>query len=803
MRELRYVGSDAVRPDAADKVTGRAYYIHDLSRPGMLYGKLKFSEHASARIAHIDTSRALALPGVRAVITAYDTPELRIGFLRDNFALKKGRVRQFRDEVAAVAAIDPDIAAEAIELIRVEYEPLPAVFTPEAALAEGAPLVHEVDADGRPLTSNLLPVTVHHESGDLAAGERASKYIVEGEFSTPLIQQACMGTAGCIAEMDTRGNLTMWAKTQIPFLAQRDFVRALEAMGLAGRNARVIVPTLGGAFGTGLDTHAYEYIAILLAHRTGRPVKILYDRREEFANLSPRQSARTRVVQGCDADGRLTFRRVEVLQDNGAYTSWGATYPTVMLIPATSLYKVPNVWFDAKLVYTNNTYAQAMRGYGNPEVTWPIECLLDELADKVGMDPLELRLLNKNTPGEKTPMGLEIGTCGLGECLEFAKKSLDWQNKRGKQRHLRRGVGVASLVHVGGSGRIYRSDGGGVILKLDDFGNVNVSYGGVEMGQGLHSALTLGVAEALGVTPDKISINATDTATCPWDVGTHASRGAFIALNAAILAAKKARAKIFALAAEIYAAEAQKNLAAWQKKNPAYQPPAYDLKAAARADNLELCDGFLFPKDAPSDAWLRLEIGKLLRALHFRGVAGQMVIEEAFYEPPSALPDWSKGVGNMSASYAYGVQAFEVEVDVETGSVHILKGVSAHDVGRVLNQQTLRGQVQGGLAQGIGYALYEEVKTAEGRVMNPSFTDYKIPTAHEMAFPVDVCFVETDDPAGPFGAKGVGEPGLVPTAPALANAIFDAVGVRIHDLPITAEKIVLALAARKNQGKQG
>ena len=797
MRELRYVGTDAPRPDAADKAAGRAPYIHDLSRPGMLFGKIKFSEHASARIKHIDTSRAERLPGVRAVITGYDTPELRIGFLRDNFALKRDRVRQFRDEVAAVAAIDPDIAAEAIELIRVEYEPLPAVFTPEEALAEGAPLVHERDADGRPVTSNLLNVQVHHESGDLAAGERASKHIVEGEFSTPLIQQACMGTAGCIAEMDVRGNLTIWAKTQIPFLAQKDFIRALEAMGLSGRNARVIVPTLGGAFGTGLDTHAYEHIAILLAHKTGRPVKIVYDRREEFANLSPRQSARTRVVQGCDADGRLTFRRVEVLQDNGAYTSWGATYPTVMLIPATSLYKVQNVWFDAKLVYTNNTYAQAMRGYGNPEVTWPIECLLDELAERVGMDPLELRLLNRNTPGEKTPMGLDITTCGLGECLEFAKKSLDWQNKRGKQRDKRRGLGVASLVHVGGSGRIYRSDGGGVILKLDDFGNVNVSYGGVEMGQGLHSALTLGVAEALGVLPEKVSINPTDTSTCPWDVGTHASRGAFIALNAATRAADKARKKIFALASEIYAAEAKKNLAAFQKKNPGYQPPAYDVAAAARADNLEFEAGFLFPKDAPNEPWLKLEIGKLLRALHFRGAQGQMIIEEAFYEPPSTLPDWSKGVGNMSASYAYGVQAFEVEVDTETGDVKILKGVSAHDVGRVLNQQTLRGQVQGGLAQGIGYALYEEVKTHEGRVLNPSFTDYKIPTAHEMAFPVDIFFAETDDPAGPFGAKGVGEPGLVPTAPALANAIYDAIGVRIHDLPITPEKIVMALKNKK------
>jgi CO/xanthine dehydrogenase Mo-binding subunit len=785
MSEHRHVGKDTARPDAADKAAGRAYYIQDLVRPGMLYGKVKFSEHAHARIVAIDVSRALRLPGVRAVITAEDSPEIRIGFLRDNFALKKGKVRQFRDEVAAVAAIDPEIAAEAVELIRVEYEPLPGVFTPEEALAEGAPLVHEFDAAGRPVTTNLLPLPYHHESGDLAAAERASRHIVEGTFSTPVVQQSCMGTAGCIAELDVRGNLTIWAKTQIPFLAQRDFIRALEAMGLAGRNARVIVPAIGGAFGTGLDTHAYEYISILLAHRTGRPVKIVYDREEEFRNLSPRQSATTRVVQGCDRDGKLTFRRIEVLQDNGAYASWGATYPTVMLLPVTSLYRVPAVHFDARVVYTNNTYCQAMRGYGNPEVTWAIESNLDELAEAAGIDPYELRHINRNQAGDETPMGLRFSTCGEGECLERTAQRLDWKQKRGEQRKKGRGVGMAALMHVGGSGRIYKSDGGGVILKLDDFGNVNVSYGGVEMGQGLHSALCLGVADALGVTPDRVHVNQTDTATCPWDVGTHASRGAFIALNAAILAAEKLRARLFEAAAEIFLRELAKS------------GGSAPVSACAPGD-LELASGELFLRAHPE---ARIELGRVLRALHFRGVKGQMFTEEAFYEPKSELPDWSVGKGDMSATYAFGVQGAEVEVDEETGVVKILRMVSAHDVGRVLNPQTLAGQIYGGLAQGVGYALYEQVKSSEGRIQNPSFTDYKIPTACELDFPVDVELIETLDATGPFGAKGVGEPGLVPTAPAIANAIYDAIGIRIRDLPITPDKIVAALRAR-TEGKK-
>ncbi|MBI4878763.1 MAG: xanthine dehydrogenase family protein molybdopterin-binding subunit [Planctomycetes bacterium] len=796
MSEFSFIGKEVRRPEGGDKASGRALYIHDLARPGMLFGKIKFSEHAHARIKKIDVSRARQVPGVHAVITAYDTPEIRIGFLRDNFALKKDKVRQFRDEIAAVAAADADAAAEAVELIEVEYEPLPGVFTPEEAMAPGAPLVHEVAPDGARRASNVLDLAYGHDSGDIEAGRRAARHVVTGEYSTPLIQQSCMGTAGCLAEFDAAGNLTIWAKTQIPFLAQRDFNQALNALGLGGRNTRVIVPALGGGFGTGLDTHAYEYIAILLAWRSGRPVKIVYDREEEFSCLSPRQSARTRIAQGCDASGRLTFRDVEVLQDNGAYTSWGATYPSVMLLPVTSLYRVPNVRFRARLVYTNNTYCQAMRGYGNPEVTWPIESSLDDLAAAAGIDPLDLRLLNCNEPGEATPMGLKVTTCGLRECLESAAGRLNWREKRGAERRVARGVGLASLIHVGGGGKIYRSDGSGIVLKLDDFGNVNVSYGGVEMGQGLHTVLRQAVAEAVGIRPENVFVNQTDTATCPWDVGTHASRGAFMAGNAALLAAARLREKLFHWAETIFPVEVERNVRALRRRDPAYRPPDLDVARAAQAGNFELKEGWLFLRDAPEDPALRIEFGRLLRAVHYRD-RGTIFTQEAFYEPNTELPDWSKGRGNMSENYAYGTQAVEVEVDRETGEVKILSLVAAHDVGRVLNPVTLKGQLYGALAQGVGYALYEEVKTRAGRILNPGFTDYKIPTACEMDFPIELVFVETDERSGPFGAKGVGEPGMVPTAPAIANAIYDAVGVRVKDLPITPEKVLAALQAAR------
>jgi CO/xanthine dehydrogenase Mo-binding subunit len=790
MTDFIHIGKKASRPDSPDKAAGKAHYIHDLERPGMLYGKIKFSDHPHARIKNIDTSKAERLTGVRAVITAANTPEIRFGFLRDNFALKKDKVRHYRDEIAAVAAIDPEIAEEAVELIHVEYEPLPGIFSPLEAMQEGSPLIHETDAQGRPRTDNLVPLKFHHESGDLEAGKQAAKYIAEGEYSTPMVQQCCLGTAGCIAEFDMSSNLTIWTKTQIPFLAQRDFNRALSDMGLPGKNTRVIVPTLGGAFGSGLDTHAYEYIAILLAFQTGRPVKIVYTRAEEFSNLSPRQSSITKIMQGCDQNGGLTFREVSVLQDNGAYTSWGATYPSVMMMPATSLYRVPNVYFNARLVYTNNTYCQAMRGYGNPEHTWALESNMDELAEEAGIDPFDFRMLNRNQPNETTPMGLKVSTCGLKECLETVARKLDWKKKRKKGKHS--GVGMASLIHVGGGGRIYRSDASGLILKLDDFGNVNVFHGGVEMGQGLHSVLTLAVAEALGVKPEQVIINPTDTGTCPWDVGTHASRGAFMACNAAILAANKLRTKIFELAEEFFPRETEQNLKKFLEQNPGYKPPKFDAKKASRRDRFELRDGFIFIKEGPREPWLQLELGRLLRAVHFRN-QGQMLSTEVFYDPPNELPDFEKGLGNISATYAYGTQGAEVEVDTETGEVKILRMVAAHDVGKVLNPMALKGQIYGALAQGVGYALYEELRSQQGKIMNPNFRDYKIPRVQEMNFPIDLEFIETDDSYGPFGAKGVAEPGLVPTAPAIANAIYDAIGIRIRDLPITPEKILAAL----------
>jgi len=798
MSDLSFVGTEAPRPDAPEKVAGKAIYIHDLTRPNMLYGKIKYSEYAHAKILNVDTTRAERLPGVRAVITGYNTPEIRFGFIKDNHILKRGKVRQFRDEVAAVAATDPEIVEEAVSLIKIEYEELPAVFDPEEALKEGAPLIHEKDPRGRPREDNLLPVPWKFVSGDVENAKDNARYIAEDRLETPLVQQSCMGTAGCIAEFDLNNNLIIRTKTQIPFLAQNDFNQALAAMGLKGKNSRVIVPTLGGAFGTGLDTHGYEYIAILLAYKTGRPVKIVFSREEEFSTLSPRQPTKTHIIQGCDKNGLLTFREVRMVLDNGAYTSWGATTPGVMMLPISSLYRVPNVFYETKIVYTNNTYCQAMRGYGNPQAAWAIESNMDHLAEAAGIDPFDFRMINSNIPDEVSPMGLEITTCGLKDCLKTVAHKLNWKEKRGKGREKARGVGMASLFHVGGSGRVYRSDGTGIVMKLDDFGHVSVFTGGVEMGQGFNAALMLASAEALGVTPDRVTIVSGDTATCPWDVGTHASRGAFTSCNAAIMAAEKARKKIFDLCSELFMDRVQANLKKRQEKDPDFEIPDLDYERLFDPSELELRENHVFLREEPDNSLLRVRLDEILRAAHHKE-QGRMVVSEAFYDPPNQMVDSRTGRGNLSATYIFGTQGAEVEVDLETGKVKILRFVAAHDVGKVISKQTVKGQIYGGIAQGLGYALSEEYKTHNGRNLNPNFLDYKIFSAPDMDFPIHIECIETDDKEGPFGAKGVGEPGLVPTAPAIANAIYDAIGVRIRDLPITPEKILAALEKRKEK----
>ena len=773
MSELNYVGKRIPRCDAQAKVTGRAVYINDRKRPGMLHGAILYSPHPHARIRRIDVSKARALPGVRAVITGEDIPDIPLGFMKDNRPLKKGKVRSVRDEVAAVAAIDPDIAAEALELIEVEYEPLPGVFTPEQALAPDAPLIHELDPKGRPRKDNRLPLVWELKCGELEEGKARSRYTVRERFSTTFVSHCCLGTSGVIAEFDLEHNLTMYSVTQIPFLAQNDYRAALEALGLKDRRVRVVCQTIGGGFGSKLDTHCYEFIAILLAFATGKPVKIQFSREEEFRAQPTRQPTLTEIALGCDAEGRLTFREVRMLLDNGAYTSWGATTPSVMMVPISSLYRVPHVYYRAELAYTNNLYSQAFRGYGNPQATFAVESAMDLLAAEAGWDPVEFRLHNANQPNEVTPQKFHITSCGLKECIERVRDGLGWKEHRrrkasgGNRRGSKvRGMGMASLIHVGGGARVYRSDGHGMMMKLDDFGKLSVFTGAVEIGQGTISTLRQVVAECVGLRLEDVHIVFHDTDLCPWDVGTHASRQAFISCNAALACGRKLREKILERAAE------------------QLQMPAEDL---------ELKESRVYPRSKPEQS---VPLPKVLRRAHF-APRGTILMAEAFYDPPNQMLD-KELKGNLSCAWAFGCHGVEVEVDTETGQVRILNYQAAHDVGTALNPMFLEGQIYGAAVMGTGYALSEELVLQEGRILNGNFTDYKLLTAKDVV-PVTPIIVETHDPAGPYGAKGIGEPGCVPSAPAIANAIYDAVGVRLRELPLTPERLLRALREKEKQ----
>ncbi len=762
MSDFINIGKRIPKMDAEEKVTGKAIYIQDLKVPGMLWGKILYSPHPHARILNIDTSAAEKLPGVKAILTGYNTPLIKFGFYKDNMPLKKNKVCSCRDEVAAVAATDPDIAAEAIDLIKVEYEILPAIFDPEEAMKEGAPIIHEEHLSGKEKKpTNILNLPWKLVAGDVEEARKHSDYVAEDRFKLTWVNHCCMGTSGCIAQFDPRDNLTIYSNTQIPALAQRDYTEALAAMGLEGKKARVIKAKIGGAFGSKLDTYAYEYIAILLAHKTRKPVKIIFSREEEFFATSPRQPAIIDIAQGCTKDGTLTFRDVRMILDNGAYTSWGATTPSVMMMPISSLYKVPHVRYVAKCVYTNNTYAQAFRGYGNPQATFAIESQLDSLAEMAGIDPLDFRIRNANTPGEVTPQHFNIITCGLRECIDAVAQRLDWRQNRGRRDG--RGIGMASMIHVGGGARVYKSDGCGTIIKIDDFGTVNVITGATDMGQGADTVIAQIVAEELGVKVEDVVITHTDTDICPWDVGAHASRTTFVAGNSARMAARKVKEQLLEVASRSLG------------ENP---------------ENLDIRDRTIFSKMDPEK---KSPLGKVLRASHYT-TGGRMVMAEHFYDPPNENLD-REFKGNLSVTYAYGTHGVEVEVDRETGQVKILKYIAAHDVGRAINPMLLEGQVYGGAAMGIGYALTEQLVLKNGKVINPDFRDYKILTAADIPN-IEAIVVETDDPSGPFGAKGIGEPGLVPTAPAIANAIYDAIGVRIKDLPITPEKILAALKGK-------
>lgn len=759
------IGQRIPKPDAPDKATGKTRYINDMVLPQMLIGKILHAGRPHAEIVSIDVTAAEKSPGVHAVLTGKDVAGLKFGFVRDNVALKD-KVRCEHDEVAAVAAETEEQAEQALRLIKVEYKDLPGIFSPEDGRKEGAPLIH----DNFPQNKSLHFEFKH---GDLAAAEAASDFIVDNVFKVHHVTHCCMGTSCAIADFDNNGKLTIWSQTQYPYNYKMDLAPAL---GIHPGDIKVIQPPIGGAFGSKLDVYPYEPIAALLARRTGRPVKVLYTREEEFKSAPTRQPAIIHMRTGCTRDGTLTFRSADVLLDNGAYTSWGPTIPVVMMRTTSGHYRIPVVDFKAQAIYTNNPYAGSFRGYGNVQTTFATAQQMDMLADQLDMDPIDFHLKNAQKSGETTPQKSFLRECALDDCLKTAAEVSDYTKKRKQYSCAReqagrykKGIGLASSIHNAGGAKIHKSDGCGTILKVDDYARVTVITGASEIGQGIDAVINLIVSEELGVPLEHIIIVNNDSDIAPWDVGVHASRTTFIAGNGARRAALQARTQI--------------------------------LNAASRfedipATELDLRGGFVVQEQCGTRV---IKLEKLLRKMHFQPQP-ELVMVTDYYEPNSE-PEGADHISDHSAAYSHAVHIAEVTVDTYTGEVKVDKVTSAQDVGRVINRLGLEGQIEGGIAIGLGYVLSEEMKLENGMLQNPCFRDYKVITAPEMP-ELDLHFIESDCAEGPYGAKGASELPTIVIAPAVANAVYNAIGIRFLNPPLTPEKVARAIWEKQQAAEQ-
>ena len=740
--------------DGLEKVTGRAEFVADVSLPGMLWGAVLRSPYPHARIRKLDTSRACRLPGVRAVVTAADTPGRTWGvFVRDQPVLAAEKVRYVGEEVAAVAASDLDTARQALDLIDVDWEPLPPVFEPEEAMLPGAPLVHE---------GGNVAAEIHVERGSVEEGFGRSDVIVEETFQSHPQWHAAIETLGSVAQFSPSGKLTLWMNTQTLFMARG---RIAWALGLSEGDVRIIQPSVGGGFGGKSCDDNNALVCALLARAAGRPVKLINAREEEFlAGSRPRVPMRISVKMGFSRDGRVQAKQLRVVADNGAYCGKAPGVFGVTSLRHDTAYVYPNVKVDSFLVYTNKIPTGAFRGFGNPSAEWAVEQAWDMAADALGMDPVDLALKNAAEPGYVSPHGNRVISCELKQCIQRAADLIDWRSKRANRKTFR-GLGMGTTVHVSGKRHFGDYDGSSAMLKISEDGKALIWSGEGEIGQGTMTVLCQIAAEELGLPYADVSITRADTDLTTYCHGAYASRLTYVAGNAVRDAAGKARAQVLETAAELL------------ETSPA---------------DLTISDGIVSVKGVPTGR--TLTVAEVARARLFRR-GGQPIVANGSFDPDSVLSDEAR-YGNESGAYNFGAQMAEVEVDPETGHVAVLNFVSVADCGTVVNPVAAEGQQEGAIAQGIGYALTERLLVDDGRPQNPNFSDYKIPCTLDVP-PLKVAFAQSYEPTGPFGAKGLGELGLDPTAAVIANAVHDACGVRITQLPITAEKIFSALKERR------
>jgi 4-hydroxybenzoyl-CoA reductase alpha subunit len=755
--QFSVVGKRVNRVEGYEKVTGDAVYVADIKLPGMLYGKILRSPFPHARILRLDTSKAAKLRGVRAVVTAEDTIKRGWGaFFPDQFPLSVGKVRYVGEEVAAVAAIDPDIAAEAVELIEVEWEELPAVFDAEAAMKDGAPLIHE----DKP---NNIALTIDVERGDVERAFKESDVIVEDTFESTPQWHCAIETIGSVAEYAASGKYTIYMNTQTLFNARH---RIAAALGVRETDVRIIQPAVGGGFGGKSCDDNNAVVAAILARKARKPVKIINTREEEFlAGCRPRVNMKIWVKMGFKKNGIIRAKQIRVIADNGAYSGKAPAITGVAALRHDTCYKYSDVKTQAYLVYTNKIPTGAFRGFGNPSAEWAVEQTIDLAAHKLGIDPLEIARMNAAEPGYISPHGNHVKSCELKQCIDMVESMMEWKKKQ-SQKTPGRGLGIACTVHVSGKRHFGDYDGGSATIKINEDGKALIISGEGECGQGAATTLCQVAAEELGIPLEDVEFSQADTDLTTFCLGAFGSRLTYVAGNAVKDAAQKAKQQLYETASEMLEA------------NP---------------EDLISRDGKIFVKGAEQKS---VSVSDVARARLFRR-NGAPVVASGSFDADSVLQDATR-YGNESGAYNFGCQAAEVEVDPETGQVQILKYVAASDCGTVINPIAAEGQVEGSVAQGMGYALIEGLKMEDGRPINPNFSDYRIPSMRDMP-DLRHGFAASYEPTGPFGAKGLGELGMDPTAAVISNAIFDAVGVRIKTLPITPEKVLRALREKESE----
>ncbi|MEW6673033.1 MAG: xanthine dehydrogenase family protein molybdopterin-binding subunit [Thermodesulfobacteriota bacterium] len=751
--EYAVLGRPITFVDGLKKVKGQARYLDDISLPGMLHARILRSPHAHARIVKIDTSKAAALPGVKAVLTGKDCPGNRFGCdVPDTFILPTEKVRYAGEEVAAVAAVSSKIARQALDLITIEYDPLPAVFEPETALKADAPLIH-ADKPGNVAKSYRI------ERGNFARELARCDHVFEEEFSTPRVLPGYLEPFGVIALWEPDGRLSIHSGIQAAFQARSEIAKAL---GISPSRISIKVPAIGGAFGGKIWIRNFHPIIALLAKKAGRPVKYVMNRQEEFMASRPRVAARVKVILGMMKDGSMVCKAMQIVADNGAY-SWAAPKVTLNMSMRTDcLYRFKATRTESCLVYTNKTPTSGFRGYGNSQSHFALESMIDICSRKLGLDPLQVRLKNASRQGDTTLHGWKLRSCGLGECLEKAGAAIakDRRPKSENGGRFKRGIGIACMNHVSGNRAGNNFDGSSSMVRFQEDGKLAVYHGESDMGQGARTIFAMIAAETLGIPVEDVIVMPLDTDVSPFCFGSYSSRVTTVGGKAVYLASLKVKEQLLDLAGNLMDV-----------------PP----------ELLEIKNGSVFIKSDPDR---KLPVAGICQSA-IRSKATKALTAYVAYDPPTQGAD-ENFYGDYSSAYTYAAQGVEVEVDTQTGQVRILRVAAAHDVGRAIHPNGVRGQVFGGIAQGAGWALYENIVYDNGELKTTSLRNYNMLTIHDMPT-VTPIFVETHDPVGPYGAKGVGEPTLIPMAPAIANAIEDAVGVRINKLPITAEDVFAAL----------